>query len=190
MRSRIFWGVALIALALAALIAAPLPAVRTGTKSAGWAPQVMAEEADEHITRMGDVTAYRLDDLEWKPGPVPGTKTALLAGDPKTGMHHAYLKLADGTRIAPHWHTADEYVTVVQGTMMFGRGEKVNPQAARLFGPGAFIHIPARSPHYAWAKGVVVLSQTRSDALDFNWVNPADDPANAKKEAAAPAATK
>jgi quercetin dioxygenase-like cupin family protein len=190
MRSRIFWGVALIALALAALVAAPLPAVRSATQARSWAPQVMAEEAEEHVTKMGNVTAYRLDDLEWQPGPFPGSKCALLAGDAKTGMNHSYLKFADGTRIPPHWHTYDEYVTVVSGTILIGQGEKLDPQAARLFGPGAFVAIPPKSPHFAIAKGQVVLSVTRGGATDFHWVNPADDPTLGKKGATAPAATK
>lgn len=193
MRSRVFWGVALIALALAALVAAPLPAVRTTTRASSWAPQVMAEEADEaaeHIAKLGNVTGYRLDDIEWEAGPLPGTKIALLAGDAKTGMNHSYLKLVDGTRIPAHWHTYEEWVTVVSGTLLLGQGEKVDPQAARLFGPGAFLVIPPKSPHYATAKGDVVLSITRGGATDFHWVNPADDPTQGKKGATAPATTK
>jgi hypothetical protein len=139
--------------------------------------------ADEvTVVRMGEITAYRLLDLEWDAGPFPGSEMAALAGDPKTGPHHLYLKLEDGTVIAPHWHSADEYVTVVQGTVLFGHGSTIDEAAMRLFAPGGFVHIPAKAPHYARAKGPVVLSLTRTGAADVHWVNPADDPA--KKPAA------
>ncbi len=111
---------------------------------------------------------------------------AVLAGDPKTGMHHTYLQLADGTRIPPHRHSTDEYATVVQGTVLFAHGENFDTTAGRLFGPGSFVFGLAGTPHYAWAKGPVVLSQTRSGVADFQWVHPEDDPAR-KKEAAAEA---
>ena len=74
-------------------------------------------------------------------------------------------------------------MTVVSGTVLLGVGETADRGATRLFGPGAFVWVPAKTPHYVFAKGEVVLSQTRTGAVDFNWVNPADNPAN-KKEAA------
>jgi quercetin dioxygenase-like cupin family protein len=141
---------------------------------------VAAVAADKHPE---GVAAARLLDIKWKDGPLPGSKSALLAGDPKTGMHHAYLKLADGAFVPPHWHTADEYVTIVQGTILFGTGDNADRDKTRLYAAGAFVHVPAGVRHFAWAKGEVVLSQTRGGPIDFNWVHPEDAP----KEA--PAAT-
>lgn len=153
--------------------------------------RVVADEA--HVVHLGAATGYRLLDLEWQDGPFPGSKVAVLAGDPKTGMHHTYLELPDGCRVPPHWHSFDEYVTVVEGTVLFGQGDTFDESAMRLFGPGAFVHIPAKVPHYARAKGQVILSQTRAGAVDFHWVNPDDDPAKArtgaKPDAPKPATT-
>ena len=114
---------------------------------------------------------------------------AALAGDPKTGMHHAYLKLEDGAHIPPHWHSADEYVTVVQGTVLFGTGENADRGQTRLYAAGAFVYLPAGVRHFVWAKGEVVLSQTRAGAVDFNWVHPEDAPKPAPA-ATAPAENK
>lgn len=130
------------------------------------------------------LTAHRLDDVKWKPGPFPRSDIAFLSGDPKTGMHHSYLRLADSTYVAPHWHSTDEYVTVVTGSFLIGTGEKVDKASARLYGPGAFLMVPAGVRHWGWAKGRLVVSQTRSGAADVHWVNPDDDPAK-KAEAAA-----
>lgn len=130
------------------------------------------------------VTAHRLDDVKWKPGPFAKSDIAVLAGDPKTGMHHSYLRLADSTFVPPHWHSTDEYATIVTGSFLLGTGETVDAAGARLYGPGAFVMIPAGVRHWGWGKGRVVLSQTRSGALDVHWVNPADDPAKASGNAA------
>lgn len=134
---------------------------------------VAAGAAEKHPD---GVAAARLMDIKWKDGPLPGSKTAVLAGDPKTGMHHAYLKLPDGAFVPPHWHSADEYVTVVQGAVLFGTGDDADRDQTRLYAVGAFIHVPAGVRHFAWAKGEVVLSQTRSGPVDFNWVHPEDAP--------------
>jgi len=131
---------------------------------------------EEDLVGLGPVRAYSLSDVEWKEGPFPGSKVAVLAGDPKTGMHHAYLELSDGARIAPHWHSTDEYATVVSGTVLFAVGEDFEPAKGRQFGPGAFIFVPARTPHYAWTEGGAVLSQTRSGAQDIHWVHAEDAP--------------
>lgn len=140
-------------------------------------------EHDAGPVRVGAITAQRLLDIAWQPGPFPGSRVATLAGDPKTGMHHAYLLLPKGARVPPHWHSAEEWVTVVEGIVMFGQGENVDEKAARLFGPGSFLRIPARTPHYAYTKEQTILSQTRAGAADFHWVHPEDDPARAKAAA-------
>jgi hypothetical protein len=120
------------------------------------------DEEDE-VVKLGAARGYRLGDLEWEPGPFPGSRIAFLAGDPKTGMHHSFLKLADGTAIPPHWHSFDEYVTIVSGTLLFGVGEHADREATRLFAPGGFLWIPA----------------------NFHYVNPEDDPAKGVKPAPA-----
>ncbi len=155
------------------------PATAEPGKDRDAAGKYEEEEHDSGPVQLGAITAYRLLDIEWQAGPFPGSDVAVVAGDPNAGLHTTYLRLPPGTRIPPHWHSFDEYVTVVEGTILFGQGERVDSNAARLFGPGAFIHIPAKVPHYAWSKSQVILSQTRAGAADFHWVNPDDDPARA-----------
>jgi quercetin dioxygenase-like cupin family protein len=120
--------------------------------------------------------AVNLADVTWKDTAIGCAKNAVLAGDPSQGAHHAYLKLEDGCHFPPHWHTSDEVVTVITGTLLFGTGEKADRAHAKAYGPGAFIYIPSHTPHYAWARGECILAQMRTGAVDFHWVNPGDDP--------------
>ena len=155
MRRLVFLGATVLVLLAAVCMAA-------GAQAAEQAPQFKA---------------VNLADVTWKDTAIGCGKNAVLAGDPSQGAHHAYLKLSDGCHIPPHWHTSDEYITVLTGTVLFGTGEKADRAQAKAYGPGAFIFVPAHTPHYAWAAGECILAQMRSGAVDFHWVNPADDPA-------------
>ncbi|MFQ5601089.1 MAG: cupin domain-containing protein [Candidatus Krumholzibacteriia bacterium] len=128
-----------------------------------------------------DVRAFGFDDIEWKSSAIECTKIAVLAGNPREGMHHAYLKMSDGCLIPPHSHTTDEYVTVVSGTSRLGVGKTADRSKAEKYGPGSFVFFPAGTPHYGWAEGECVLSQTRSGAVDFHWANPEDDTARKRE---------
>ncbi len=79
------------------------------------------------------------DDVKWGPASPklpPGAQFALLAGDPsKLGVPYVFrAKLPDGFTVPPHWHPADENVTVVRGTFILGFGKKFDkdrhPRAA------------------------------------------------------------
>src|SRR3954469_25053240 len=49
----------------------------------------------------------------------PGAQAAVLEGDPsKAGPFTMRVKMPDAYRIAPHYHPADEHVTVLQGALM------------------------------------------------------------------------
>ena len=65
-------------------------------------------------------------DLKWGPAPpgLPaGVQATVLDGDPtKTGLFTVRLKAPDGTQIMPHWHPADEHVTVLSGVSDGGHG--------------------------------------------------------------------
>src|SRR5436309_12064037 len=55
--------------------------------------------------------------LKWQPFPLggPGARLAVLSGDPeKSGPFVIRIRQPPGGKIAPHWHPADEHVTVVK----------------------------------------------------------------------------
>ena len=84
-------------------------------------PAVGARQSPNHIF----VDPAR---LEWKPAPdvLPaGAQVVILEGDPtKSGLFTMRLRLPDGYRIRPHFHDADEHVTVISGNFVIGLGDK------------------------------------------------------------------
>lgn len=94
------------------------------------------------------------------PAPYPaGSMVAILSGDPsKAGSQYTVrLKLPDGARIGAHTHGDTEDVTIVSGTLMVAVGTTFDAAHMTALGAGAFVSIPAGTPHFAMAKGETVL---------------------------------
>ena len=130
-------------------------------------------------------------DLKWGEAPptLPkGAKIAVLSGDPgKEGMFTGRLMMPAGYKIAPHWHSTDEELTIISGTFYLGEGDKVDTKGAHAIKAGGFHHLPAKTHHYAWTKAATVVQITAKGPFDIVYINPDDDPSK-KAAAAAPAA--
>jgi quercetin dioxygenase-like cupin family protein len=118
--------------------------------------------------------------VSWGPGPasVPaGAQAAVIEGDPtKPGLFTLRLKMPDGYKIAPHYHPADEHVTVLQGTFVMGMGEKFDQSAGRELAAGSFAVMPTGTRHFAWTKGETIIQLHGIGPWGLTYVNPADDP--------------
>ena len=120
-------------------------------------------------------------------GPVPafvpaGAQLAVLEGNPggSTGDYTVRLKMPDGYRIAPHWHPQRENVTIISGTFKVGMGDKFDETKMGAFPAGSFAYLDPSMHHYAMASGPVVVQVHGTAPLQFNYVNPADDPGRKK----------
>lgn len=86
-----------------------------------------------------------------------GSTSAVLTGDPnKTGFAIIRVKMPDGYSNPPHYHAHPEYITVMQGTLLFGTGDKIDKSKARVLPAGSFINVPAGLHHWSMAKGETV----------------------------------
>jgi hypothetical protein len=117
-------------------------------------------------------------DIKWGPVPPvlpPGAQIAVLHGDPFKKTYFALrLKLPDGYRVAPHWHTNDEQLTVLSGTFMLAMGDK--EADAHALEAGAFHFLPGKMHHSALAKGETIVEVHGLGPFDIHYLNPADDP--------------
>ena len=83
-----------------------------------------------------------------------GAQLAVLEGNPmaSSGDYTVRLKMPDGYRIAPHWHPKRENVTVVEGTLKVGMGDRFDEGTMASFPTGSFAYLdggfimPAREP--------------------------------------------
>ena len=126
------------------------------------------------------------DQVKWGPAPpgLPsGAQLAVIEGDPsKAGMFVIRAKFPDGYKVPPHWHPTDERVTVLQGALGMGLGEKFEPAAEREMPAGSYALMPQGTRHFAWAKGETIIQIAGTGPFVINYVNPADDPRKAAKE--------
>jgi quercetin dioxygenase-like cupin family protein len=138
-----------------------------------------AHDEKSHAEGKGHVMA-RPDDIKWGPAPpaIPaGAQIAVLSGDPgKAELYVLRLKLPDGYKLPPHWHPTDENVTVLKGTFVAGKGDKVDADAARELPAGSFACMPKGMNHFAWCKGETILQVHGVGPFEINYVNAADDP--------------
>lgn len=156
-----------ISLALSSLLAAGNRAQTPTGKTAEKAPpatHVMAVPAD----------------LKWTDGPpaLPaGTKMAVLEGDPmKKGSFTLRLQMPGNYRIPPHWHPADEHVTVLSGSLHMGMGDKMDSAMSMALPVGVFAMMPAKSHHFAYATEPTTIQLHGIGPWGITYVNPADDP--------------
>ena len=112
----------------------------------------------------------------------PGAQFAVLEGDPtaSTGDFTIRLKMPDGFRIAPHWHPNRENVTIISGTLKVGMGDEFDPNKMNAFVAGSFAFLDPNMHHYAMASGETIVQVHGQSPLQFNYVNPDDDPSKSK----------
>ena len=72
--------------------------------------------------------------IKWGPAPAvlpTGARAAVLDGDPtKDGPFTLRLMFPPGYRIPPHFHPADEHVTVISGNLDVGMGDHFDRKKA------------------------------------------------------------
>jgi quercetin dioxygenase-like cupin family protein len=121
-------------------------------------------------------------DLKWEDcatGPLPpGAKCAALEGS-RTAPNVLFtyrVKMPDNYKIQPHFHPADEHLTVISGTFNMGMGEKFDMKASKAMTAGSFMVMPKGHAHFAWTKGETILQVHAIGPWGMTYVNPKDDP--------------
>jgi hypothetical protein len=109
---------------------------------------------------------------------------AVLSGNPMgSGSYSLRLKLPANYAIQAHSHPTDENVVIVSGALTFGMGDKLMKGGAdnKTLPVGGYALMPANMNHYAFTTDqettIVLYGQ---GPVEFKYVNPADDPRNAK----------
>lgn len=86
------------------------------------------------------------------------------------------LQFPAGYRVAAHWHPSDEHVTVIDGTIAMGMGDKFDEAALSTIQTGGYALMPANMRHFAMAKTAATIQITAMGPFVLNYVDPNDDP--------------
>jgi quercetin dioxygenase-like cupin family protein len=126
-------------------------------------------------------------DFKWSdapPGLPKGAKVAVLQGDPSApGIFAMRVTLPAGYRVMPHFHPADENVTVLSGELYMGMGDTFDETKAHAVTAGGFSTMPMGMRHFAFTKAETVFQVHGMGPWGITYVNPQDDPRNAKQAA-------
>lgn len=121
-----------------------------------------------------------LDDQAWSAAPgslPPGARAMVVEGNPGVaGEFTLRLWFPAGYAIQPHFHPADEHVTVISGSFYMGLGETFDESSAKLLTAGGFAMMKAGTTHYAFTKEETVVQLHGVGPWGLTYVNPEDDP--------------
>ena len=148
-----------------------------------------SKTASKETSKATPTTEHKIfgpTELTWgdaPPGLPAGGKMAVLGGDPtKKGPFTVRLQAPDSYKVAPHTHPTAENITVISGTFHLGMGDKFDETAGHEMTAGSFTVMPAGMKHFAWTTGETVVQIHGAGPFEIKYVNPADDPRNAKKQ--------
>jgi len=103
----------------------------------------------------GDPSAAKIifpDEIRWRSA--PNSEQAVLAGDPsKPGVYVTMSKWHKGGFSHPHFHSADRYAYVLDGTWWVGTGNKLDPEHLAVpVKAGSFATEAGKEVHWAGAR--------------------------------------
>ena len=123
------------------------------------------------------------NDLQWGPAPAvlpKGAKVAVLKGDPfKPGQYTIRLSVPANYKLAPHWHSQTENLTIISGTFYIGMGDNADGKNAHELKAGGYHYLPAKAHHYAFTKMPTVVQISGEGPFDINYLDPKDNHAAA-----------
>jgi quercetin dioxygenase-like cupin family protein len=125
-------------------------------------------------------------DVKWVDAPkfLPaGAKIAVVEGNPaEKGPFTIRVKFPANYKIPAHSHPTDEHVVVLSGALYMGMGDKLDMEKSEALKVGGFGLMPAKKNHYAYTKDATTILIFGTGPVEFNYVNPDDDPRKTEKK--------
>ena len=132
-------------------------------------------------------TALTPEEFNWVSGPdaLPkGARMVVLEGDPsKSGPLTVRIKIPANYKIPAHTHPTVEHVTVLQGTLYIGEGDKLDENQGTALTPGSFAVIPKKVHHFArTGKKEVIMQLHGMGPWGIEYISSSDDPRKNKNK--------
>lgn len=118
-------------------------------------------------------------ELRWANVPsIPkAIELATVYGDPtKPGPYVFRARMPAGTKLLPHKHPDERWVTVLQGTYRSAVGEEYDVGAATEYPEGSFYVTEGDAPHYSYAVTDVIVQEQGVGPTGMSYVRTEDDP--------------
>ena len=92
-------------------------------------------------------------DRKWADvGAIGGAKIAVLEGPLTEAVPFVIrLQFPAGTKVAPHYHSTIEHVTILTGEMKMGAGDEMDPEQDESFGTGRISIMQPGVHHFAYS---------------------------------------
>lgn len=110
--------------------------------------------------------------IQWQDTDEDGTKYALLEGERNVAgevFTYAFF-IPAGFWDAPHWHTSDARIMVLQGTLYLGYGETHTDEALKALPAGTVALVPANAPHFDGAYEDTIIIGTATGPWSTHYV--------------------
>jgi len=127
---------------------------------------------------MAQSTAYP-SSLRWTVPPVlpPGALISVVSGDPtSSGEFTLLVSMPNGYRIPPHFHPSYEHVKVMEGTLLVGMGDVLDPKRTQALVVRDSATAPAGMHHFSIARGRTVVSATFLGPFTITYIRAEDAP--------------
>ena len=95
----------------------------------------------------------------------------VLYGDPEATGEPFVMRIRElpGTVIPPHRHPVDEHITVAQGTIYFGVGEKFDRAAMKEIKAGGYAFIPKGSTMFGYIPDGAIVQVHGTGPFHIHW---------------------
>ena len=95
----------------------------------------------------------------------------ILHGDPDKAGEPFVMRIRElpGTIIPPHRHPIDEHITVVQGTLYFGVGDRFDRSAMREVKVGEYVFIPKGSTMFGYSPEGAIVQVHGTGPFHIHW---------------------
>jgi len=139
-------------------------------------PFLRQEKATENAGK--DIVAVKPSGIAWEKaeGMPEGMMVSHLTGESSAAPFVDMLKMARGTRVPLHWHSANHIVSVVSGMLVIGKEGRPDEAAGMEVGPGGYYRITAKAPHWTFAKEDTIVVVSGDQKNDIHRLDKADQP--------------
>jgi quercetin dioxygenase-like cupin family protein len=91
-------------------------------------------------------------------------------------MFTIQARLPANYAVPPHNHPTDEVVRVLNGSLGYGMGDKLDKAAAGTLNPGYHVTMAAGMNHWVYTDAPATISVTAMGPFAITYVDPKDDP--------------